>query len=88
MKGKFDVVLHSPAEQLPRAAWADRVLAVLKKLAVLTGDRPLETYRRGPVTVELQRSEIERLMHWCTYVGPERARRLDFSLCSEIPMWS
>jgi hypothetical protein len=63
MSERFDVVLHSPAERLERAAWADRVLRVLEKLADLTGNRPFIGYRGElPVTVELKRSVIEELI--------------------------
>lgn len=63
MRDRFDVVLHSPAERLARPAWADRVLRVLEKLAVLTGNRPFIGYRGElPVTVELKRSVIEELI--------------------------
>lgn len=63
MKGKFDVVLNSPAEPLERGAWADRVLRVLEKLAVLTGPQPFHDYRgERPVTVELKRSVIAELI--------------------------
>jgi len=60
MKGKFDVVLYAPAEQLERQAWADRVLRTLERLAILTGNRPFTGYRGNrEVTVDLKRSAIE-----------------------------
>jgi hypothetical protein len=63
MKGQFDVVLYSPAEQLERQAWADRVLRTLERLAVLTGNQPFRGYRgERPVTVDLKRSAIEELI--------------------------
>lgn len=63
MKGKFDVVLYSPAEQLERQAWADRVLRTLERLAALTGNRPFQGYRgKRQVTVELNGSAIEELI--------------------------
>ncbi|HVS06844.1 MAG TPA: hypothetical protein VHK65_11875 [Candidatus Dormibacteraeota bacterium] len=63
MKGAFDVVLYSPAEQLERHAWVDRVLRTLERLAVLTGNRPFTGYRGNrEVTVEHKRSAIEELI--------------------------
>lgn len=63
MKGKFDVVLYAPAEQLERQAWADRVLRTLERLAILTGNRPFTGYRGNrEVTVDLRRPAIEELI--------------------------
>lgn len=60
LKGRFDVVLYSPAEELERQAWADRVLRTLERLAVLTGNRPFTGFRgEQQVTVDLTRSAIE-----------------------------
>jgi len=63
MKRGIDVVLYSPAEELERQAWAERVLRTLERLAVLTGNLPLTGYRGDhEVTVELKRSAIEELI--------------------------
>lgn len=59
MKGEFDVVLYSPAQELEQQAWADQVLRTLERLAVLTGNRPLTGYLGDrQVMVDLKRSAI------------------------------
>jgi hypothetical protein len=61
MKGAFDVVLYSRAEDLERPVWVDRVLRTLERLAVLTGNRPFTGYVGDrQVMVDLTRSAIEQ----------------------------